>query len=189
MRSPLLGAAIAAALISIAGTENNQLPMRRLETLELDTAFRRERTHIEAFEMPQLASTLALFMREPGLLLELSVPVVSMEVVSDSSEDLREWLFAQTVSVSRRVGGTAITMVYAGLADGRFVGCKNLHPICLSSARAQPRCEYKCVRLTGRVPSTCRLSGPRKPAHEIHVSCARHIASQLSRVGLFAVHS
>ena len=41
MRSPLLGAAIAAALISIAGTENNQLPMRRLETLELDNLMAR----------------------------------------------------------------------------------------------------------------------------------------------------
>ena len=84
-------------------------------------------TYTETFQHPRLEYTLSTFMREPGNLLALTRPAYSMEVVSgtctkDGTEALREWLYTQTVAVGNRAGGSAITMIYAGMEDGTFVG-------------------------------------------------------------------
>ena len=84
-------------------------------------------TYTETFQHPRLEYTLSTFMREPGNLLDLTRPAYSMEVVNetcrkDGTEALREWLYTQTVAVGNRAGGSAITMIYAGMADGTFVG-------------------------------------------------------------------
>ena len=95
-----------------------------------ESTFVEERSYVELFEAPRIASTLQNYMMEPGVLLDLSRPAFAMEVISEDScnvltetEALRQWLFTQAVGVSTRDGGSAITMVYAGMADGRFVGC------------------------------------------------------------------
>lgn len=92
-------------------------------------AIRAEQTYIEAFEKPRLDYTLLSFMREPGMLLELSRPAYSMELVAAScaqteTAELRELLFMQSVAVASRAaaGGSGITMLYCGMQDGRFIG-------------------------------------------------------------------
>ena len=88
---------------------------------------REVQTYIAAFDKPRLDYTLNSFMREPGSVLELSRPAYAMELVaascaSSETTELRELLFLQSVAVNGRVGGTGITMLYAGMADGRFIG-------------------------------------------------------------------
>jgi len=98
-----------------------------------ESIFLEERSYIEAFEAPRLDYTLSNYMREPGMLLELSRPAFAMEVIRDDdscgavtgTDELRERLFTQTVAVSNRPSGSAITMLYAGMDDGRFIGCAN----------------------------------------------------------------
>ena len=54
------------------------------------------------------------------MLLELSRPAFAMEVIRDDdscgavteTDELREWLFTQTVAVSNRPSGSAITMLF-----------------------------------------------------------------------------
>ena len=84
-------------------------------------------TYTETYQQPRLAYTLGNFMREPGNLLDMTRPALSLEVVNetctkDGTEALREYLYHQTVAVDNRTGGHAITMIYAALSDGTFVG-------------------------------------------------------------------
>ena len=63
-----------------------------------------------------------------AMLLELSRPAFAMQFIRNDScvtetQELREWLFTQAVAVSTRRTGSAITMLYAGMDDGRFIGC------------------------------------------------------------------
>jgi hypothetical protein len=95
-----------------------------------ESAFMEERSYVELFEAPRVAFTLRNYMSEPGVLLDLSRPAFAMGVISEDScdvlsetEALRQWLFTQTVGVSTRASGSAITMLYVGMADGRFIGC------------------------------------------------------------------
>ena len=92
------------------------------------STFMEQRSYIEAYEAPRVSFMLRNYMREPGMLLELSLPAFAMEVIRNDTcatetEELREWLFTQTVAVSSRPEGSAITMLYAGMEDGRFIGC------------------------------------------------------------------
>ena len=89
-----------------------------------------QRSYIEAFEAPRLFYTLRNYMREPGMLLELSRPAFSMEVIGgqeacglSEAEELRQWLFTQTVAVSDRVEGSAITMC-ASFINSCTVRCR-----------------------------------------------------------------
>eukprot|EP01043_Picozoa_sp_COSAG02_P095852 COSAG02_NODE_32178_length_520_cov_23.503563_1_plen_132_part_01 len=95
------------------------------------SAFVEQRSYIESYEAPRIAASLSNYMREPGMLLDLSLPAFEMEVIREDScatetDELREWLFTQAVAVSNRPEGSAITMLYAGMEDGRFIGCA--HP-------------------------------------------------------------
>lgn len=85
------------------------------------TELRQQLTYVSAFEEPRLSYTLNSFMREPGAVLELSHPAYAMELAFDTVE-LRELLFLQSVALANRAEGSGITMLYAGLADGRFIG-------------------------------------------------------------------
>lgn len=80
-------------------------------------------SYVELFAAPQIISKLNDFMGQPGMLLELSRPVFEFEVIATETQELREWVFAQVVAVSSRGADSAIAMVYAGMDDGRFVGC------------------------------------------------------------------
>ena len=92
------------------------------------------KTFTETFLHPRLVHALSSYMREPGMLLGLTRPAISMEVVTwsngttnetctlDGTEALREWLYTQTVAVSERADSSAITMINAGLVDGTFLG-------------------------------------------------------------------
>ncbi len=68
-------------------------------------------------------------MQEPAELISMSTPAIGMEFVAGSAaagaekvEQLREWLFTQTVGIRERA--SSVTMIYAGMADGHFVGCE-----------------------------------------------------------------
>lgn len=107
--------------------------------------FTQERSYVELFEAPRLATTLRNYMSEPGVLLELTRPAFAMNVIGEDScgaltetEALRQWLFAQAVSVSNR-GGSAITMVYVGMDDGRFIGCAFWRRNCIALFENPPR--------------------------------------------------
>ena len=91
-------------------------------------AFVELRSYIESYEAPRIAASLSNYMREPGMLLQQSLPAFEMEVIREDScatetDELREWLFTQAIAVSSRPEGSAITMLYAGMVDGRFIGC------------------------------------------------------------------
>ena len=93
-----------------------------------DSAVLELRSYIESYEAPRIAASLRNYMREPGMLLELSLPAFEMEVIREDgcateTDELREWLFTQAIAVSSRPEGSAITMLYAGMEDGRFIGC------------------------------------------------------------------
>ena len=95
-----------------------------------ESMFMEERSYVELFDAPRAAYTLRNYMKEPGVLLDLSRPAFAMGVISEDScnvltetEALRQWLFTQTVAVSTRESGSAITMLYVGMVDGRFIGC------------------------------------------------------------------
>lgn len=72
-------------------------------------------------------------MKEPAELISMSSPAIGMEIVAGSdagaekTEQLREWLFTQTVGIRERA--SSVTMVYAGMADGHFVGCECTPPV------------------------------------------------------------
>ena len=92
------------------------------------SSFMEQRSYIEAYEAPRVTFMLGNYMGEPGMLLDLSLPAFAMEVIRNDTcatetEELREWLFTQAVAVSSRSTGSAITMLYAGMEDGRFIGC------------------------------------------------------------------
>ena len=68
-------------------------------------------------------------MQEPAELISMSTPAIGMDFVAESAvaehertEQLREWLFTQTVGIRERA--SSVTMIYAGMADGHFVGCE-----------------------------------------------------------------
>ena len=81
-------------------------------------------SYAEAFTTPRVVGSLSPYMREPGQMVALSSPAFAMEVISSETEEIREWLYTQTVAVSNS-DESGITMLYTGLSDGRFVGYYN----------------------------------------------------------------
>ena len=158
--------AVAVAAVHGAATELRNtdgtaavLELRQLQSAA-DTVFAAETTYIEAFETPRIEYTLNTFMREPGMLLELSRPAFMMGAISatvgscvDETEELRQWLFTQAVGVSSRQGGSAITMLYAGMEDGRFIGCTRaaIHP------HPPPAIRTRCAHFPSRFGLTRAL--------------------------------
>ena len=103
---------------------------RQLQSEAGETHFRDAvRAYVGEFELPRVLYRLQAYMNEPAALIGMTSPAIGMQVVAgtDASspqviEQLREWLFTQTVSM--RGQESSVAMVYAGLEDGRFTGCE-----------------------------------------------------------------
>ena len=141
--SVLLVATLLAVVQPCVGSPTS-LELRQLQTAA-DTHTVPENTYVETFEKPRIDSTLNSFMREPGMLLELSRPAFELGAIGandacgvSESEELRQWLFTQAIGVSTRPGGSAITMLYAGMEDGRFLGCTHRRLSTSPSSRQPP---------------------------------------------------
>eukprot|EP01043_Picozoa_sp_COSAG02_P002899 COSAG02_NODE_68_length_42582_cov_52.351129_35_plen_961_part_00 len=111
----LLGALLLLLLLLLLGDAAASAEMRQLTT------------YVAAFDEPRLSYTLHSFMSEPGAVLKVSQPAYALELVAEScaaseTVELRELLFLQSVAVASQADGTGITMLYAGMEDGRFVG-------------------------------------------------------------------
>ena len=105
------------------------------------STFMQERSYVELFEAPRITTTLRNFLGEPGVLLELTRPAFAMNIIGEDPTDtgsMRQWLFAQTISVSNR-GSSPITMLYAGMEDGRFIGCACWRSRCIAMLENLPR--------------------------------------------------
>ena len=124
----LLGLCLSARTSTV--TAQQLVEWRQLQSEAGETHFRDAvRAYVGEFEMPRVLYRLQAYMKEPAELIGLSSPAIGMQVVagtdaagSEVIEQLREWLFTQTVSMHERE--SSVTMVYAGLEDGRFTGCE-----------------------------------------------------------------
>ena len=78
-------------------------------------------TYAGAVTTPRMKSAMDTFMNKPIDAIRYSQPAYTLGMLH-STEELRQWLYAQTLAVSQ-MADNSFTMFYAGTEDGRFVGC------------------------------------------------------------------
>lgn len=85
---------------------------------------RSDQTYVDTFLVQRLSAAMTTFLSAPVELVDLTRAAYDLDSLS-AAEALREWIYAQTKAMAAKSGTSCsreVTMIYAGMQDGTFVG-------------------------------------------------------------------